>query len=488
MVVYVGFALGALTNLVLAGKFDPDQYGLMNGMFVAVGTIMYAFANLGATSCIGKFYPYYKSHLPHRKNDLMTWALLAGLVGFVLVTVVGVLFRGPIVAYYSAKSPAMGKYYYWIFLFGFGITLFSLLEAYGWQVRRSILTNYLREVQFRMNTIILILLYLTGVLGGFDLFIKLFAFNYLAISLIMIVVLVRAGELHLVPRPSIVTRKFFSKIRTLALLQWSGSMVYTVAFFFAPIAIAGVVPGGLTAVGVFSFAQMIGSLIQAPQRGIAAAAIGPLSQAWKEKDYGRINRIYQRSSINQMIFAVGMFVLIWINYTDGILIFHIKPEFLDGKTIFFFIGMARLVDMGTGVNQQVIVTSTFWRFDCWTGMILVALTLPLNYIMAKEIGALGPAVADLATFAIYNAIRWAYLYRRFQMQPFTFQTLYAVLLGGAGYLVCIGLFGRFHGLMWVFARTGVLALIYLSGVLLLRLSPDVLPVWQTVKKRLGMGR
>jgi hypothetical protein len=35
------------------------------------------------------------------------------------------------------------------------------------------------------------------------------------------------------------------------------------------------------------------------------------------------------------------------------------------------------------------------------------------------------------------------------------------------------------------ARSAVFVLLYVAGVLLLNLSEDVLPVWQTVKKRLG---
>ena len=72
--------------------------------------------------------------------------------------------------------------------------------------------------------------------------------------------------------------------------------MFNLSFYFAAVVIASVVPGGLTAVGLFTMAQYVASLIQAPQRGVASAAIGPLSKAWKKKDYGRIGRIYRRSA------------------------------------------------------------------------------------------------------------------------------------------------------------------------------------------------
>src|ERR1700761_9220049 len=89
-VVYVGLALGALINLIGARELNPDQYGLINGMFVAVGTILYSMAGLGMTGFVGKFYPYYKDNLAPEQNDQATWALLISLAGFVLTMVLGI--------------------------------------------------------------------------------------------------------------------------------------------------------------------------------------------------------------------------------------------------------------------------------------------------------------------------------------------------------------------------------------------------------------
>ncbi len=414
----------------------------------------------------------------------MTWALLIALAGFLLITVVGIVFKTQVIRHFEGKSSELGKYYYWIFPFSLGLTLYSLLEAYAWQLRKSVLANYLREVQFRLTTLALILLYLFGIIGGFGTLIKLYAFNYLLVALILMIWLIRNGHLHFVFSPSVVSRKFYPKICSLALLAWSGGLVFNIAFFFAQIVIAATVAGGLTAVGIFTLAQYIGSLIQAPQRSIMAAAIGPLSRAWKDKDYGRINRIYQRSSINQLIFSVGVFVLIWINFTDAIETFHFKPDYLAARPVFFFIGMARIVDMGTGVNNQIIATSTYWRFDFISGLILVSLTLPLNYLLAKDLGVIGPAIADLITFSIYNAIRWVFLFRKFRMQPFTSQTVYTILLGAAAYLVCYLLFASHQGLLWLFVRSLTFLGIYGAGVIGLGLSEDILPVLRTIKGRL----
>jgi O-antigen/teichoic acid export membrane protein len=487
-VVYLGLALGAFTQYLFAREFRPDQYGLINGMFMSIGTILCFTASFGMPNFIYKFDPYYRDNLPPKKNDIMSVALLVGLGGFLVTSVAGVLLRGVVIRFYAVQSAALVHYYYWIFLFGLGLTLFAILEAYGWQERLSVLTSYLREVQVRLFTIVLIVLYLTGVLGGFDLFAKLFAFNYLLIALILLIIMKRSGKLHLAMPPSRVTRKFAPKIRSLAFLAWGGNVLFNLSFYFAQLVIAGLVVGGLTAVGVFTLAQNIGSLIQAPQRAVGAAALGPLARAWKDKDYGRIGRIYHRSSINQLLFSAGMFVLVWINYRDAINAFHLNPAYLAGQSAFLFIGLARVVDLGTGVNSQVIGTSIHWRFELFSGIILMALTIPLNYILAKRMGLIGPAIADLVTFFIYNAIRWFFLYRKYKLQPFDRKTVQALLLAGGIFFVCDRLFSAVHGLVWMFVRSAVFIVLYATGVLALRLSEDVLPVWRTVLKRIGLGK
>lgn len=486
-IVYLGFALGALNTLVFAKVLSTDENGLVTAMFVSIGNILFSFANLGMPSFINKFYPYYKDNLKDNENDMMSFALLITLSAFVVVIIGGIIFRPFVLLKFGKNSALLIQYYYWIFPFSLGLSLFSVLEAYGWQLKRAVLTSYLKEFQWRLFNTILILLLLTGLLRSYDIFVKLYSFTYLAITALLIGVLIRKKELFLTLKFSRVTQKFLPKIKSLILLAWSGNVMFNLSFFFAQIVIAAVVPGGLTSAAVFTMGQYVASLIMAPQRGVAAAAIGPLSQAWKDKDHGRIARIYSRSAINQLIFAVGMYILIGLNFRDGLLTFGLN-KYLGAEIIFWIVGFNRVIDMGTGLNTQILGTSAFWRFDFYTGMILVALTVPLNYLMALKIGIMGPAIADIITFLLYNSIRCIFLYRRFGLQPFSIRTFYTLLLGLAVFAISWGLFHNKQGFLWLVVRSLTILGLFGSGVVALRLSDDVAPVWATVKKRLGLSR
>lgn len=485
IIVYVGFALGFVNTYLFAKGFSETNYGL-TGTFIAIATIMLSVSNLGMMAYIYKFFPYYKDNLPPDKNDMMTLATVVSLTGFLFVVVGGLVFKDLVIEKYGTNSPELVHYYNWLFPFGFGLSVFSLLEAFAWQFRKSVMTSFLKEILFRLFTTLLIVGIFTGIIKDFDLFIKLYAFTYLGIAVILMVYLIATKRLHFTFTLSRVTKKFYKKIIILASFIWSGSLVFNVAMVFDTLVIGAVMENGMAFVGIYTLAQNMSGLIQAPQRAIIAASVPPLSQAWKDKDYGKISRIYQRSSINQLIFAVGMFVLIWINFTDGVITFHLKPGYLEARQVFLFIGLTRIIDLGTGLNAQIIGTSTYWRFEFISGMILLVLILPLNYFLTKRLGVEGPAVANLVSLTIYNGIRYTFLLRKFNMQPFTIKTLYALLLGAVCFAVAWFPFHHRLGFGWIVLRSSVFMVLYVAGILLLDLSPDVMPVWKTVRKRVGL--
>lgn len=490
LVVYIGFAIGIFNTWLFAreGGFTQADYGL-TGIFMAVANIMFCVANLGMPAYIHKFYPYYNDNLPLKKNDQLTWAIFFSLFGFCLVIIAGILFKDLVIRKYGTNAPELVKYYYYIFPFGMGLTLFSILEAYAWQLKKSVFSNFLREVQFRLFTSILIVFSFTGIIASFDLFIKIYSFTFLGIAVILLLYLSWQNKISFTFSVSRVSKKFLNKIITLISFVYGGSMVFTVSMVIDTIIIAAVLPNGLAMAGIYTLAQNIASLIQAPQRGIVSSSLGPLSKAWKDKDLHKISRIYHSSSINQLIFSVGMFALIWLNFTDGVFTFHLQAGYIDARWVFFYIGLMRIIDMGTGVNSQIINTSTLWRFDFYTGIILLSLTLPLNYILTKYYyGVMGPAIANLITFTIYNAIRYWFLIKKFKLQPFTLKTIYTIVLGIAAYYCCYFLFENIHGFAAMIVRSTVYLVLFIAGTLYLKLSPDIMPVWLTIVQKLGIKK
>ena len=88
-----------------------------------------------------------------------------------------------------------------------------------------------------------------------------------------------------------VTKKFYKKIISLHLSYILAGIVLMIAQFIDTLVIMSLL--GTGAAGIFALGSVVAGLVQAPQRGAVAASIPVLSKAWKDKDYDKINLIYQ---------------------------------------------------------------------------------------------------------------------------------------------------------------------------------------------------
>jgi O-antigen/teichoic acid export membrane protein len=209
VIIYFGFAVGFLNTYLFTrqGGLTKEQFGLTN-TFIAIASIMYSIANLGVPSYILKFFPYYKSHLPAKKNDQLTWALSVSMLGFLLVVLLGILLKPVLIDTIFKNSPELPKYFYWILLFGFGYTVYFVMEAYSWQKRQVVITNFLREVVFRLFVTLLIVLTTVQVIKSFDVFIGIYSCAYLLIAAALFLLFIKRKELYFTFKVSTVTRRF----------------------------------------------------------------------------------------------------------------------------------------------------------------------------------------------------------------------------------------------------------------------------------------
>ena len=484
VVIYIGFAIGLLNTYFFTkeGLFTTADYGLIS-IFMPIATLMMAFAGLAMPSYIFKFYPYYNDNLPPRKNDMFTWALLVGIIGFILVMIAGWFFKDLVIRKYSQNSPELVKYYYWAFPMGLGLTLYTILEAYTWNVGKPVLASFSKEVLWRLLTTILICLFIAGVVTDFSVFMKLYAFGYPAVFLILLIYLLLTKKIHFTFTISKVTRRYLKKIITLCAFVYSGILIFTISRAFDTIVIASVLPNGIDKAGIFGIATIMTSVIQAPQRSIIAVSIPHLSKAWKDKNKELLQKIYQRSSINLLIFSCGIFLLIALNYIEAIRTFGLKEDYILGYSAFILLGLSMVVDLGTGVNAQIIGTSTAWRFELLSGIVLLALMLPLTLILARRYDIMGPALANLVAISVYNIIRIAFLWKKFKLFPFTIQSVYTLLIAGISYAICYLVFGNMKGFVGLVLRSLTFILLYGGAIMYYRLSPDIMPVIASIRKR-----
>ena len=481
--IYVGFVIGAINTYFLTHKnwFSTDQNGLTRVM-IEISQLVFAFSTFGVTTYLFKFFPYYEDNLPSKRNDILAIALIIALGGFV-ITCSGVFLLEPvIVRKFSANSILLVEYLYWILPMAFFVLLYNILEAYSYGFGKGVFTSLLKETILRVYTLVILVLKVFDFIN-FKTFIILFAFQYAIIVLILALHLHHQKQLWLSFRLSKVTKKFRKKIFSILTLTFIVIIVGVLRQSIDGLVLAA--KQNLGKVGIFGLAAYMVSVLQAPFRSMVAITIPILSRAWKNKDLPEIQRIYQRSSINLLTFSLFIFFCIWLNFTDGILFFGINPDYLEGKWVFFLLGIVTIIEMGTGVNSQIIGTSTYWRFELWTSILLTALIIPLSYYLTVTYGILGPAIANLISFSFYNFVRFLFLWKKFNMQPFSIKTFEVIVIAILAYGLTYFCFRSLNGLAGLVCRPVLFSTIYLTGTYMRRISPDLIPIVDNIKRRMG---
>jgi O-antigen/teichoic acid export membrane protein len=472
IVTYIGFLIGFVNTyfFIKEGTFTPEQYGLTR-LIMDIGTTFASFATLGVLSYIYRFFPYYKAHLRNEHNDQFAWSVTISLFGFLVVAIVSIAFEPFIIRKFSARSPLLVDYFYWILPYTFGLLMFTLLESFAWYNHKSVTSNLMRETGVRIFQSILIAFFLFKWIQ-FDMFVKLFTFSFIVVALILFISLRSSTKLPLHFKVSKVTRRLSGRMVPYMMFIYGSQLIATVAQYIDSIFIAGLSPKGLADAGVYTLATFISNTIQVPQRSIVAATIPVLAASWRNKNYNEIKRIYSRSSINLLLLSLIIFFIIWLNIDDFFDLLNINDDYEAGKTVILILGISKIIDAGTGVNSQIIVTSRLWKFDVLTSIVLLFLTIPLNYFLVKNIGINGSAIANLVSFTVYNALRLYFIRKKFSMQPFTWRTLYSLIIAISIYFICQYLFVNMHGWAGIFLRSSVFALLMVAAIFGFKLTPD----------------
>ncbi|MBS1497276.1 MAG: polysaccharide biosynthesis C-terminal domain-containing protein, partial [Bacteroidetes bacterium] len=98
-------------------------------------------------------------------------------------------------------------------------------------------------------------------------------------------------------------------------------------------------------------------------------------------------------------------------------------------------------------------------------------------------GIIGPAIANLISFCVYNYVRYLFLWKKFNLQPFSKKTAEVILLVIFSYGIAFFIFRNYHGIFAMIGRTALFALLFLPSFYYRNISPDVKPVIHTLLNR-----
>ena len=123
------------------------------------------------------------------------------------------------------------------------------------------------------------------------------------------------------------------------------------------------------------------------------------------------------------------------------------------------------------------------KFCTFVFTLFVLLSIILNYFLTKNFGLIGTAVGSVVAIVLFNLIRFIYIKKLLQLQPFSTNNLWAILIavgwGLISYLIPLD--------NALFLSHVLKSILFISGfsftIVRMNLSPDITDLFQQVKNK-----
>ncbi|MCB0516533.1 MAG: oligosaccharide flippase family protein [Chitinophagales bacterium] len=427
LAVYTGIALGYIIYLYLFPLLlSKEQIGLIQ-IIEEASMIFYVLAAGGIPATIVRFAPFFRKNENRNEQGLLFYTLTLPVLGILVVSLL-FYFAYPTILRWYARAPELQQYLYCIPLVGIGMTYFYTLYAYLTTHLQVIAPTLAQEFLRRIFIILLIVGWsigwwqMKGLLHGWILMYYLMAF-----SLVIYTMYVGYWDVRF-QKPDF-SKEFIQKIGKFAAYMALGGLGSILIPKIDTLMVGSL--KGLGDTGIYAIAAKMAMVVDVP-RATLSKIVNPLvAQAFQKDDMDEIEKLYQKSALNQLLIGSFIFILIWVNLH---FIFHIMPNganFALGGSVVFYLGMAKIIDNATGVNYEILLNSKHYRFSLLLMVLMAAFTIVSNWFLIQYWGFSGAAMATLITFALFNLIRLIFIWRKMNLHPFSkafFQAVGLVLV------------------------------------------------------------
>ncbi|MEA1787468.1 oligosaccharide flippase family protein [Arenibacter sp. GZD96] len=462
IITYLGFGVGAINTLFLYTRFlTPEYYGLVN-VILSVSAVLMPLLAFGVPNTIVKYYSGYS-----RTDDAHGFLTLMLILPLFLIVPIAVLSYGSheAIANFLSRENSIVKGYVWhIFFIGVAMAYFEVFYAWTRIQMKSVFGNFLKEVFCRVGvTLFLGLLY-------FDFF-SVNTFLTLLVLLYVLRALVMLSYAFYLKPPRL---RFRFPPNTASVLKYSTLIILGGSAAIVLLEIDKVMINQfikIDNVAFYSVAVFIATVIAVPSRAMHQITYPLTAELINKGNATELKQLYQRSSLTLFIVSGLLFVLIILNLED---LYRLLPEaYRGGFTVVFLIGISRVYDALLGNSNALLYNSDYYTALLWMGVLLAVSTILFNLWLIPAYGLNGAAYASFAAFFIYNTLKLGFVQWKFNMLPFTLETLKILMLlfsiTGGFYLVSFAL----HPITNILIKSSLVVVCFVWVLYKFKISQDI---------------
>jgi O-antigen/teichoic acid export membrane protein len=180
---------------------------------------------------------------------------------------------------------------------------------------------------------------------------------------------------------------------------------------------------GLAFTAVYSIAYYMAAIIEMPSRSVQAIVSPIIATAIKEGDSKTLKTTYNKVAINQYLFGMLLFLILWINI-DNFFSFIPNGDFYNkGKYVVLFTGLAKLIEAAFSLSGVILSYSKYYRYSLIFTVAYGVLIVLANNWLIPVWNVTGVAVATFGVTFIFRLFYTFFVWYKSKVHPFRWELL-----------------------------------------------------------------
>jgi O-antigen/teichoic acid export membrane protein len=470
---YAAAAVGVVNTFFLFTLcFTESQLGQIR-YIQEVAALVASFCSLGVFNVVVRFFPEFQTE-DGKNNALLTIGVIALGVGLAFF-LVGVYLFSTILP--KEISENIGVIAVTTAAIVYGSLFFYYSTNYGLIAIPSLLRNLYIKVGLALGGIVYFFAFV-----DYNDVLSILGAVYATSTLILAWYLWRKGNFGLSMNFSFFTKDRIRRISTYAGFGILGTLSSGLANKIDVFMVTDMLNFSRT--GVYSIALNASNLLVVSTGAILAISGPIVAKSMKNNDIKDVEVIYKKAGLNLFLFGSFLMLLLWSNIDA---IFELIPngeKYESGKVVILILGLAKLFDMVTSVNEVIIAYSKYFRFNLYALFVLAVLNIIANLIFIPQFDIAGAALATMMSVVLYNTLKTVYIYIKFGIHPFQVKLISVAVLTLGSYGLSLLFPPLSSPFLSILLKGSLITSFFVFFMLKMNISDEATKLWRQVKSKL----
>ena len=459
----VAFFIGAINTLYLYPTFLGSKFQGLVIALLAISNLIQPFISFGTQHAVIRYYSKYSKK--NDKDGLLTLSILIPIVIVLLFVPLFLVYYDDIRQYLFQSDQSLSRYTYVILFIAISTSFFEVFYSWLRVKLKSVFGNFLKELYPRLLIAFLLIFYSIGLLN-FESFVMFLIYGYYFRLLIVIVYSFYVNK----PKLNLNFKNDFNEIFKYCLLIFLSGAASSIILDIDKSMLSSILT--VENVAYYSVAVFIAAVIEIPGRAMFQILSPVVASAINKNQMKKLEDLLKKSSTNLVLVASLFFLLINLNIDDFYNMLN-QDGYSIGIPIVIIVSFGKLYSMSIGCINNIISNSKYYYYTFWFSLFSSVLAVILNIYLITEFGIIGAAYATLIVLAIMNSLKIYLVKIKFNIHPYSRDTIKIIILSVLTYFVFSNLQLGFQPVINIIVKSSLVLILYTLSAYIFKLSDDV---------------